>query len=215
MNSFVHEVPPFFRQLIPTVDAVFSTPISNIGPSDPGAVLGTRETLGTVQPGCFVHPSLPTACSQRGRKMVGERARSVAYVINSAHPLSCAAGLAALHLYEKENLFARALRLESMWADAVHSLKGLPNVLDIRSVGLSAAIDLAAKPGARGKRGFAAMDRAFRDFDLLLRAAGDTRHRQCPTDQQNEFSADTVVERGVDKKDCESSEAVPRFENSF
>jgi beta-alanine--pyruvate transaminase len=56
----------------------------------------------------------------------------------------------------------------------VHSLKGLPNVLDIRSVGLSAAIDLAAKPGARGKRGFAAMDRAFRDFDLLLRAAGDT-----------------------------------------
>jgi beta-alanine--pyruvate transaminase len=56
----------------------------------------------------------------------------------------------------------------------VHSLKGLPNVLDIRSVGLSAAIELAAKPGARGKRGFAAMDRAFRDFDLLLRAAGDT-----------------------------------------
>jgi beta-alanine--pyruvate transaminase len=92
----------------------------------------------------------------------------------SAHPLACAAGLAALDLYEKENLFARALRLESIWADAVHSLKGLPNVLDIRSVGLSAAIELAAKPGARGKRGFAAMDRAFRDFDLLLRAAGDT-----------------------------------------
>jgi beta-alanine--pyruvate transaminase len=92
----------------------------------------------------------------------------------SAAPLACAAGLAALDLYENEDLFAQALRLEPIWADAVHSLKGLPNVLDIRTVGLSAAIDLAAKPGARGKRGLAAMDRAFREFDLVLRAAGDT-----------------------------------------
>ncbi|MGH6836948.1 MAG: aminotransferase class III-fold pyridoxal phosphate-dependent enzyme [Methylocella sp.] len=92
----------------------------------------------------------------------------------SAHPICCAAGLAALDLYEKEDLFARALRLEPIWADAVHGLHGLPSVLDIRSVGVSAAIDLAAKPAARGKRGFAAMDRAFRDFDLLLRGTGDT-----------------------------------------
>ena len=92
----------------------------------------------------------------------------------STHPVACAAGLAALDLYEKEGLFARALRLEPIWADAVHSLKGLPNVLDIRSVGLSAAIDLAPKPDARGKRGYAAMDRAFCDFDLLLHASGDT-----------------------------------------
>ncbi len=92
----------------------------------------------------------------------------------SAHPVACAAGLAALDLYEREDLFARALRLEPIWADAVHGLKGLPTLLDIRSVGLSAAIDLAPKPDARGKRGFAAMDRAFRDFDLLLHAAGDT-----------------------------------------
>jgi beta-alanine--pyruvate transaminase len=92
----------------------------------------------------------------------------------SAHPMACAAGLAALDLYEKEDLFARALRLESIWADAVHSLKGLPNVLDIRNVGLSAAIDLAPKPDGHGKRGLAAIDRAFCDFDLLLHASGDT-----------------------------------------
>ena len=91
----------------------------------------------------------------------------------SAHPVACAAGLAALDLYEKEELFARALRLEPLWADAMHSLRGLPNVLDIRSVGLSAAIDLAPNPERRGKRGFAAMDRAFYDFELLLHAAGD------------------------------------------
>ncbi|MGH6800224.1 MAG: aspartate aminotransferase family protein [Methylocella sp.] len=92
----------------------------------------------------------------------------------SGHPLACAAGLAALDLYGKEYLFARALQLEPFWADAVHGLKGLPNVLDIRNAGLSAAIDLRAKPGAPGKRGFDAMDRAFHKFDLLLRSVGDT-----------------------------------------
>lgn len=92
----------------------------------------------------------------------------------SAHPVACAAGLAALDLYEEEDLFARALRLEPIWADAVYSLKGLPNVLDIRSVGLCVAIDLAPKPEGLGKRGLAAMDHAFRGFDLLLHASGDT-----------------------------------------
>ncbi|MGH6823911.1 MAG: aminotransferase class III-fold pyridoxal phosphate-dependent enzyme, partial [Methylocella sp.] len=92
----------------------------------------------------------------------------------SGHPLACAAALAALDLYEEENLFARALQLEPVWADAVHGLKGLPNVLDIRNSGLSAAIDLGAKPGDPGKRGFDAMDRAFHNFDLLLRGVGDT-----------------------------------------
>jgi hypothetical protein len=53
MNSFVHEVPPFFRNLIPTVEFVAATPVSNIGPSAPGAVIGTHETLATVQPGVF------------------------------------------------------------------------------------------------------------------------------------------------------------------
>jgi beta-alanine--pyruvate transaminase len=92
----------------------------------------------------------------------------------SGHPLACAAGLAALDLYVEEDLFARALQLEPSWSDAVHGLKGLPNVLDIRNGGLSAAIDLWAKPGAPGKRGFDAMDCAFHDFDLLLRNVGDT-----------------------------------------
>ena len=53
MNSFVHEVPPFFRNLIPTVEVVVATPVSNIGPSVPGAVIGTHESLATVQPGGF------------------------------------------------------------------------------------------------------------------------------------------------------------------
>ncbi len=54
----------------------------------------------------------------------------------SGHPLAAAAGLATLDLYRDENLFERAAALEDKWADAVMSLKGLPNVLDIRTIGL-------------------------------------------------------------------------------
>ena len=56
----------------------------------------------------------------------------------------------------------------------MHSLKGLPNVLDIRNCGLTAAIDLAPRPDAPGKRAFDAMDKAFHDFDLLIRLAGES-----------------------------------------
>ena len=54
------------------------------------------------------------------------------------------------------------------------SLKGLPNVVDIRTVGLTAGIDLAPIADAPGKRGFAALNSAFHDNDLMLRIAGDT-----------------------------------------
>ena len=64
----------------------------------------------------------------------------------SAHPLACAAGLATLELYRDEKLFARAKALEPHFAEAVMTLKGLPGVLDIRTVGLAAGIDLASRP---------------------------------------------------------------------
>jgi beta-alanine--pyruvate transaminase len=50
----------------------------------------------------------------------------------------------------------------------------LPNVLDIRTLGLTAGIDLASRAGAPGLRGYEAMERAFRDEDLMVRIAGDT-----------------------------------------
>jgi hypothetical protein len=53
MNSFVHEVPEFFRNLIPTFEAVFSTPVSNIGPSVPLSIPGTHETTGVYGPGLY------------------------------------------------------------------------------------------------------------------------------------------------------------------
>jgi len=92
----------------------------------------------------------------------------------SAHPLACAAGLATLDLYREEGLFERAKKLEPKWYEAAMGLKGLPNVLDIRCVGLTVGIDLASLPDGVGKRGYAALDKAFFEYDLTLRAVGDT-----------------------------------------
>ena len=71
----------------------------------------------------------------------------------SAHPLACAAGLAALDLYRDEDLFARAKKIEPMWYDAAMTLKGMPKVLDIRCVGLTAAhrSRLAARRGRQAR----------------------------------------------------------------
>jgi beta-alanine--pyruvate transaminase len=91
----------------------------------------------------------------------------------SAHPLACAAGLAALDLYRDEDLFARAKRLEPAWAEAAMGLKDLPAVVDIRPIGLAAGIELAAGADGAGKRGAAAIQRAF-EADLLSRITGDT-----------------------------------------
>jgi beta-alanine--pyruvate transaminase len=92
----------------------------------------------------------------------------------SAHPLACAAGLATLDLYREENLFERARKLEKPWCEAAMALKGLPNVLDIRPVGLMVGIDLASKPDAVGKRGLEALELGFFEHDVMFRAVGDT-----------------------------------------
>jgi beta-alanine--pyruvate transaminase len=92
----------------------------------------------------------------------------------SAHPLACAAGIATLDLYRDEKLFERAKALEPFFADAAMSLKDLPGVLDIRTVGLTAGIDLAARPGAPGLRAYQAMERAFHDEGVMIRSTGDT-----------------------------------------
>ena len=92
----------------------------------------------------------------------------------SAHPLACAAGLATLNLYREERLFERAKALEPMFADAAMSLRGLPGVLDIRTVGITVGIDLAPRAGAPGARAYEAMERAFHEQSLMVRITGDT-----------------------------------------
>jgi beta-alanine--pyruvate transaminase len=91
----------------------------------------------------------------------------------SAHPLACAAGLAALDVYREEGLFERAKKLEPVWAEAAMGLKGLPHVLDIRTVGLVAGLDLASRPDAVGGRAYEAMVKGF-EQGILMRITGDT-----------------------------------------
>lgn len=70
----------------------------------------------------------------------------------SGHPAACAAGLAALEVYEEEALFQRAADLSDYFLDAVFSLKGHPKIRDIRGIGSVAGIELVSngKPGQRG-----------------------------------------------------------------
>ncbi len=128
-------------------------------------------TSGTVPMGGVVVRKGIYDAFMRGPEHVIELFHGYTY---SAHPLACAASLAALDVYRDEDLFGHVLRMEPVWAEAIHGLRGLPNVLDIRTVGLVAAIDLASRPDAVGARAYEAMDRCFREHDLMVRITGDT-----------------------------------------
>ncbi|HEY9646918.1 MAG TPA: aminotransferase class III-fold pyridoxal phosphate-dependent enzyme, partial [Chroococcidiopsis sp.] len=90
----------------------------------------------------------------------------------SGHPVACAASMATLDIYEQEGLFERSRDRASYWETAVHSLKGLPHVIDIRNVGLVAGIELESIPGKPGARAFEAFVRAYQS-GLLIRTTGD------------------------------------------
>jgi beta-alanine--pyruvate transaminase len=92
----------------------------------------------------------------------------------SGHPLAAAAGIATLDLYKDEGLFERAAKLEPVLADAMMSLKGLPNVADIRTVGLLAGIDLEPIAGKPGLRGYEATEKMYHELDIYVRVAMDT-----------------------------------------
>ncbi len=91
----------------------------------------------------------------------------------SGHPLAAAAGLATLDLYASEGLFDRAESLEPVVADAVHSLRGSPHVIDLRSIGVVGGIELEPRPGAPGARGFETFLKCF-EAGVLVRSTGDT-----------------------------------------
>ena len=90
----------------------------------------------------------------------------------SGHPLACAAGLATLDVYQEEGLFERARSLSGYWEDAVHSLKGLPHVIDLRNLGLLAGIELEPIPGRPAARAYDLFLRCY-ERGLLIRTTGD------------------------------------------
>lgn len=92
----------------------------------------------------------------------------------SGHPLSVAAGLAALDVYRDNRLFEKAGAHEPLFAEIMMGLKNAPHVVDIRPIGQMCGIDLAPRPGAPGARGFEIIERAFHEHGLYVRVVGDT-----------------------------------------
>ncbi len=90
----------------------------------------------------------------------------------SGHPVACAAGLATLDIYAEEGLLTRAAELAPHWEEAMHSLRGLPNVVDIRTIGLVAGIELASRKDAPGARAYDVFTDCF-EKGLLIRVTGD------------------------------------------
>lgn len=91
----------------------------------------------------------------------------------SGHPLACAAALGTLDTYAEEGLLTRASEMEAYFADALHSLKGLPHVIDIRNIGLVGGIELAPIDGSPGKRAFDIFLECW-ERGVLIRTTGDT-----------------------------------------
>ncbi len=91
----------------------------------------------------------------------------------SAHPLSCAAALAAMQVYDELGLFDAAASKFPTWEAAIHALRDTGSVVDIRNIGLLGAIDLTPRPEQPGARGRACSEICF-ERGVLVRASGDT-----------------------------------------
>lgn len=91
----------------------------------------------------------------------------------SGHPVACAAAIATLTLFKEEKLFERAGQMGKVLGDAMHSgLKGLPNVVGIRTLGLAGAVELSSIAGAPGKRAYDIFMDCFH-HGVLVRPAGE------------------------------------------
>jgi beta-alanine--pyruvate transaminase len=91
----------------------------------------------------------------------------------SGHPLAAAAGCATLDVYLGEGLFDRAREMEGKFEDALHSLKGAPNVIDVRSIGLIGAVELEPIDGQPTARAMNIFRECF-DNGVIIRTTGDT-----------------------------------------
>jgi beta-alanine--pyruvate transaminase len=124
-----------------------------------GAVLVDRRIYETFVPGTGAGP-----------EQAIEFAHGYTY---SGHPLACAAGLAALAVYRDEGLFERAASLAPVFADALHSLRGAPHVIDVRNVGLMGGVELEPRRDQPTLRALDVFRHCFAS-GVLVRTTGDT-----------------------------------------
>jgi beta-alanine--pyruvate transaminase len=127
-------------------------------------------TNGVVPMGAvFVDPAVQAAMMQ-GPAHIQDLAHGYTY---SGHPVACAAGLAVLDIYERENLLTRVTSLAAYWEKALHSLQGEPHVIDIRNIGLMGAVELSPRAGAPTQRAYDVFVDCFNQ-GALVRSNGET-----------------------------------------
>jgi len=91
----------------------------------------------------------------------------------SGHPVAAAAGLAAIEVYENENLFERSLSMEGIFEECLHSLKGENHIIDIRNLGLMGAIHFGP---SKNKTAIEIASEVFKycyENDVLVRFSGE------------------------------------------
>jgi beta-alanine--pyruvate transaminase len=126
-------------------------------------------TNGAIPMGAvFVHQGIHDALMQGPEAQI-ELFHGYTY---SGHPAACAAGLATLDIYENEGLLRRGSTLAPEWEDAMQSLADLPHVIDVRTLGLVAGIELEPRAGVPGARGYELLVDCF-ERGLLVRVTGD------------------------------------------
>jgi beta-alanine--pyruvate transaminase len=126
-------------------------------------------TSGTVPMGAVIASSRIHDAFMQGPPSAIELFHGYTY---SAHPLACAAGLAALDVYESEDLFARARTLSACWQEAMHSLKGARHVIDVRNLGLIGGVEVEPRTGEPSARAFECFLRCY-ERGVLIRTTGD------------------------------------------
>jgi beta-alanine--pyruvate transaminase len=91
----------------------------------------------------------------------------------SGHPVAAAAALAALDVYDQEELFGRAAELAPYFEDAAHALRDRHHVIDVRNIGLVAGIELTPRPGEPARRAYETFVKCY-ERGVLIRTTGDT-----------------------------------------
>ena len=91
----------------------------------------------------------------------------------SGHPVAAAAGLATLEVYENENLFDRALTMEPIFEENLHSLKGEKFIIDIRNLGLMGAIHFGSEDNRSAVEVASKVFKYCYENDVLVRFSGE------------------------------------------
>lgn len=134
--------------------------------------IAKQMTNGAVPMGAVIAKSeiYQTFMEQGGPEYMLEFPHGYTY---SAHPVACAAGIAALDILQQEKLPQRVAELAPYFEAGLHELRGAPHITDIRNYGFAGALSLASYPGEPARRPYEVAMRMW-EKGFYVRYGGDT-----------------------------------------